>query len=147
MGSEQGGGKLEFLLIDDEPTVRDTLADVLEFLGVSVDRVSGGQEGIDLYIKKFDTGKPYDIVLTDLNMPEVNGVDVIREIRKKSPDALVGFITGAEDTQQYKTLFEAAKTFNPNYMLKKPIQLKELKYVVEDAKQRLGYNPITPSQS
>lgn len=77
------------LVIDNEPSVRDLLARLLELHGHHVVTAESGSEGI----ATFKTS-PFDLVLTDLGMPEMSGWDVAREIKTLNPRARVGLITG-----------------------------------------------------
>jgi CheY-like chemotaxis protein len=71
-----GRDAVRVLIIDDEAANRDLLAGVLEPAGFTVTRASGGLEGIQLAI----SGQP-DLVLLDLMMPDMNGVDVVKALR------------------------------------------------------------------
>ncbi|MGZ6269653.1 MAG: response regulator [Candidatus Limnocylindrales bacterium] len=93
------------LVVDDEPTLRETLAESLEAEGFLVDQASDGREAID----RFRAGHP-DLVLLDLMLPELSGVEVCRVIRQESDvpilmltaksselDKVVGLELGADD--------------------------------------------------
>ncbi|MDT4953528.1 MAG: hypothetical protein QOJ02_1666, partial [Acidobacteriota bacterium] len=69
---------ISVLVIDDEEFVRETLADMLEMLGHRVTAVDGGRVGLE----KLATGD-FDLVFTDLSMPEMDGFEVAREIRRR----------------------------------------------------------------
>jgi len=78
------------LVVDDDPMIRDALAEILSSVGGYVTDVAmNGSEGIEK-IKD----KPYDIVFTDLTMPQVNGMDLLRETRKINSDLPVVVVTG-----------------------------------------------------
>ena len=77
------------LTVDDEPEVLQALGLTLEYLGHWVKGVNSGAEAI----KAFKDGN-YDLVITDLGMPEVSGWDVARAIKKIKPDMPVLLITG-----------------------------------------------------
>jgi|GEM_PF-539784 len=80
---------LSVLTIDDDADMRKSIVSYLEDSGFLVHQAEGGQEGIEL----FDRHNP-DIVFTDLMMPEVDGLAVVRAIAKKSPDTPVVVISG-----------------------------------------------------
>jgi len=71
-----GRGKLNVLVIDDDPTVVELLQDILEDNGHAVLSALGGQQGIDLAL----ADKP-DVIILDLMMPEVSGFEVVRQLR------------------------------------------------------------------
>ena len=72
------------LLCDDEPDARELFASVLQGGGYEVLLATNGQEGIDLAIKE----RP-DLVLMDLQMPVVRGVDAARRIKAEAPELVV----------------------------------------------------------
>lgn len=78
------------LVIDDESSVRDSIAAFLEDSGYRILTAANGREGLDLFAKE----QP-DLVLTDLQMPEVRGMEVLASIRSSSPDTPVIVISGA----------------------------------------------------
>ncbi len=79
------------LVIDDDPTVREVLRKTIAGAGHEVIEAPGGQAGIDLYRRN-----PADLVITDLFMPEIDGLTVIEEIRKHDPSAKIISMTAGE---------------------------------------------------
>lgn len=71
------------LIVDDDEPIRVMLSAIVRQNGFTVDTARDGKEAID----KIKHG-PYDVVLLDLMMPRVNGYDVLKHIREKSPDLL-----------------------------------------------------------
>jgi CheY-like chemotaxis protein len=84
------GPPLRILIIDDELTVREALADSLSEDGHAVIQAASGAEGL----ARLADGATVDIVLTDLGMPEMTGWDVARALRTRHPGLPVGLITG-----------------------------------------------------
>lgn len=80
---------VNILVIDNEPTVRQLLAQLLKLHGHTIAAAENGAEGI----AAFKAGK-FDLVFTDLGMPEMSGWDVARELKKINPKVLIGLITG-----------------------------------------------------
>ena len=81
---------LRVLVIDDEMFVRDTLADMLSMLGHSVKAVDGGRHALHAL-----AAEEFDLVFTDLSMPEMDGWEVAREIRRRHGSELnVILVTG-----------------------------------------------------
>jgi CheY-like chemotaxis protein len=80
---------MRMLVIDDEEFVRETLADMLTMLGHNVTVASGGPAGLTL-MKESE----FDLVFTDLSMPEMDGWEVAREIRRRHPETNIILITG-----------------------------------------------------
>ena len=80
----------KILIIDDHDNVRLLFEEAFEAAGYQVLEAADGRQGIDTY-----TAENPDIVLTDIEMPVLDGHAVIREIRKINPDAKVIAVTGA----------------------------------------------------
>jgi PAS domain S-box-containing protein len=80
---------LSILVIDDEPSVRETLAEMLEIMGHRVLLADGGQNALQTL-----AGNDCDLVFTDLAMPEMDGWETSREIRKRWPEMNVVLVTG-----------------------------------------------------
>jgi signal transduction histidine kinase len=84
------GPPLRILIIDDELTVREALADSLTEDGHAVIQAASGPEGL----ARLADGVTVDVVVTDLGMPEMTGWDVARAVRTRHPGLPVGLITG-----------------------------------------------------
>ena len=84
------GRRPRILVIEDDRHVRTLLRDLLEAWGYAADAVPNGREGLAL----FDAGA-YDVVLTDLAMAEVSGLDVAAEVRDRDPSVAVIMFTAA----------------------------------------------------
>lgn len=80
---------LMILVVDDEPAVRETLADMLQAMNHSVAMAESGQQAIQKL-----AGEQFDLVFTDLAMPEMDGWETAREIRKRWPEMNVVLVTG-----------------------------------------------------
>ena len=86
---------LSVLVVDDEEFVRDTLAEMLEDLDHKVVTASGGRDALAKL-----TSDDFDLVFTDLAMPEMDGWETAREIRKHKPELPVVLVTGYGATAQ-----------------------------------------------
>jgi CheY-like chemotaxis protein len=84
------GPALRILIIDDERTVREALADSLGEDGHTVLEAASGPEGL----ARLAEGAAVDVVVSDLGMPEMTGWDVARAVRTRHPGLPVGLITG-----------------------------------------------------
>jgi len=84
----QQAGRCKLLVIDDELDIREGLQTLLELEGYSVDLAQNGTEGL----QKLDS-HGYDLVLLDLMMPDISGMDVLSEVRKKDRDTPIFMIT------------------------------------------------------
>jgi two-component system cell cycle sensor histidine kinase/response regulator CckA len=80
---------LSVLVVDDEEHVRETLAEMVEALGHRVRRADGGRAALAAMAEAH-----FDLVFTDLSMPEMDGWEVAREVRRRSPSTRVAVVTG-----------------------------------------------------
>src|SRR5690349_24807383 len=77
------------LIIDDERAIRKTLAEILSFEGYKLDEAADGEEGL----KKFKE-KNYDLVLCDIKMPKLDGIEFLQKAGELNPDVPVVMISG-----------------------------------------------------
>jgi DNA-binding response OmpR family regulator len=86
-------GVVRVLVIDDDADIRRLLCDILTSAGHLVADASNGAEGIEIFKKE-----AFDLVLTDLEMPEMSGWEVARSIKNHNPDVTIALITGWGET-------------------------------------------------
>lgn len=115
-----GMAKSKILIIDDEPQIRAMLRQMLEREGFEVIDASDGRQGIRLYRES-----PADLVITDIVMPEKEGLETIMELKKDYPDVKIIAISGGRkigygEYLGMAELFGAVKTFA------KPVQREDL---------------------
>ena len=124
------------LIIDDEEDIRDVLKMVLESVGHEVKVVSNGNEAVELQRRE-----PSDLVITDIIMPEKDGVSTIKEIRQEFPGIRIIAISGggSVDPVAYQpeaitttAYLEAAKQVGADRVFTKPFERKELIQAVDD---------------
>ena len=108
---------LRMLIVDDEQEICDLLSEYFLEDGHNVKSVNTG----DMAIKLLET-ESFDLVLSDLVMPEVTGYDIIETIGTLEKKPKVGIITGWEDA--YKT--EKGETLKADFIVRKPINFSEL---------------------
>ncbi len=92
-GSRQPA-RLKVLCVDDEPLLRDLLKEVLEYYQHQVETADGGQPGLDLFHRAQTEGHPFDVVITDLGMPGINGREVAERIKAAAPQTAIIMLTG-----------------------------------------------------
>jgi DNA-binding NtrC family response regulator len=112
------------LVIDDEQIVLDSVDQILTDEGYEVDVSLSGREGLDWAVQK-----DYDIVLTDILMPDIGGMRVLRDIKRAKPSLPVIIITGYATT---KSAVQAMKLGAANY-IEKPFEPEELLNAVSSA--------------
>ena len=85
---------LRILLVDDDPLLVNSLADVLRGEGHEVVTADGGQAGIDAFRQTHEVGHAFEVVITDLGMPYVDGREVVAAIRRTGARVAVVLLTG-----------------------------------------------------
>jgi DNA-binding response OmpR family regulator len=119
--------KKNVLVIDDEPIVLDSCRRILRQEGFEVNGAMNGREGL----KKIEEDK-YDAVLVDWKLPEIDGMEVLRIIKKNHPDVIVVMITGYPSVE---SAVKAMKLGVSDYV-SKPFTPDELKDVLIKAIER-----------
>ncbi len=107
----------DILIVDDDPSIRATLKGVLEDEGYNVVAVEDGLKAIEMV-----KARPFSLVLTDMVMAGLSGVDLVQEIKKISPTEVV-VMTGHVDREDF--LMKAGR-LGVRGVLYKPIQLPQL---------------------
>jgi DNA-binding NtrC family response regulator len=79
---------LKILVVDDEEVIRDVLATLLEKEGYAVSVASTAGEALSLF-----EAEPSDVILLDLMLPDRSGLELMRDIRRQDPDAVVVIVT------------------------------------------------------
>ena len=110
------------LVIDDEEGACDFVKSFLEAREYTVLTTSSGKEGIDI----IKTKSPR-LVLLDMRMPEMNGLDVLTELKKDNILANIYLMTGVEEGEE----LDKAKALGIKGILKKPVQLQELSEIAK----------------
>jgi two-component system response regulator PilR (NtrC family) len=126
---EKNKGKI--LIVEDEENMREVLKILLEGENYLVTPASDGQEGLS-YIDK----DIFDLIITDMKMPKVDGFELLRKIKEISPDTLVIMITAFGTTE---SAIEAMKLGAYDY-INKPFKIDEIRLIVKKAieKKRLS---------
>lgn len=108
---------MRVLLVEDDPTTAKSIEMMLTHANLNVYSTDLGEEGIDL-AKLYD----YDIILLDLNLPDMTGHDVLRQLRLARIDTPILILTGSDDTENKIRGFG----FGADDYLTKPFQREEL---------------------
>ena len=106
------------LVIDDEEIIRVLLRSALEAAGYEVTEATNGREGLDLYRKR-----PMDLVITDILMPELSGLDMLMELTREFLDAKVIAISGAAGE---RNVLDIAKLLGARQTFQKPFSMPDL---------------------
>jgi CheY-like chemotaxis protein/anti-sigma regulatory factor (Ser/Thr protein kinase) len=85
---------LRVLCIDDEPLLREMLKQILENGGHAVEVADGGREGLEMFRSARERGSPFEVVITDLGMPYVDGRQLAQMIKSESAQTPIIMLTG-----------------------------------------------------
>jgi DNA-binding NtrC family response regulator len=127
--------KKKVLVIDDEQIVLDSVSQILTDENYEVDVSLNGREGLDWAIER-----PYDIVLTDIRMPDIGGLRVLRDVKRIKSSLPVVIITGYATV---KSSVQAMKLGAADY-IEKPFEPEEL---IDSVSRALGMAPETEEQA
>lgn len=119
--------KKKALVVDDDMATLDLMRFQLESENFDVVTAANGRKGIG-----FVEENEFDIILTDLNMPDINGIEMVKSCKEISPDTEIIMITG--DGSASKAV-EATKA-GAFYYVEKPVDLEELMVLIEKAIER-----------
>src|SRR6187455_2676472 len=114
----------EILIIDDEKAIRKTLSEILSFEGYKLDEAADGEEGL----KRFKD-KSYDLVLCDIKMPKIDGIEFLQKAGEVNPDIPIIMISGHGNIE---TAVEAVKKGAYDY-ISKPPDLNRLLITIRNA--------------
>lgn len=114
----------DLLIIDDEKAIRKTLTEILSFEGYKIEEASDGEEGL----KKFKE-KTYDLVLCDIKMPKIDGIEFLQKAVEINPDVPIIMISGHGNIE---TAVEAVKKGAYDY-ISKPPDLNRLLITIRNA--------------
>jgi two-component system nitrogen regulation response regulator NtrX len=112
------------LIIDDERAIRKTLSEILSFEGHKIEEAADGEEGV----KKFSE-KTYDVVLCDIKMPKMDGIEFLEKAKQINPDVPVIIISGHGNID---TAVDAVKKGAYDY-ISKPPDLNRLLITIRNA--------------
>jgi len=119
--------KGKILVVDDEADVRDVIKLQLEQKGLNVLEAVDGQNAIDT-LKSGDNMVNVGVILCDIRMPKVNGVECIQYLREQAPGIPIVVITGYPDTELASDLLKKGVK---DYLVK-PVEKEKLLAVVGD---------------
>ena len=109
---QRGGGRCSVLVIDDEEKICRAMGRLLTRFGCRVQQATAGKEGLELVVQEAP-----DIILLDLVMPEMNGIQFLKLLREAHPELPVVIVTGYPDSE----LMQQASQYAPVMLLAKPI--------------------------
>ena len=112
----------KILIVDDSKDIRDILSKVISLMGFEAAVASNGNEALNLFLTN-----SFDLVLTDLEMPDIDGWTLALHIKDKSPNTPVVLITGSEK----EAVMERLKGSSIDSILFKPFMLEDIQKTVQ----------------
>jgi YesN/AraC family two-component response regulator len=116
----------KILIIDDEPHILMMLKKMMEKAGYEAELASNGKEGMELFQKS-----PSDLVITDIIMPEKEGLETIREMKRLHPKLKIIAMSGGGKISAENYL-ETASIFGANRIIQKPFAQHEMVSAVKE---------------
>jgi CheY-like chemotaxis protein len=117
------------LVVDDEEPVLSVMADLLRSMGQEVAVALGGASGLEL----FERGA-FDVVFSDLGMPEVNGWDLAHAVKSRSPETPVVLVTG----WGYQLEGGTAQAHGVDRVMPKPFSIEDVESALRDVGEQLA---------
>lgn len=114
------------LLVDDSPTLLMSMASVLERSGYAVAKAASGEEGLE---KIRTAAAPFSLVITDYNMPGINGVEMVRQARRLPSGRFTPMLLLTTESEQRKR--DEAKAAGATGWLVKPVPSDKLIQVIK----------------
>lgn len=127
---------ISVLLVEDDEDTRVAITQSLEFYCKYIKSAKDGLEGFDEYFKN-----EFDIIITDINLPKLNGLEMLDEIKKRAPHAVSIIITSYDTSENMLASIELGAY---NY-LRKPFKIEELQTTILMATKKLHENKISLS--
>ena len=122
---ETGAAKLRILVVDDDPIIGLIFREALETLGHAVVTADTSADGLE-YVERLNFG----LIFLDLKMPEMDGAELLRRIKKIKPEVPVTIITGYPDGE----IMVRALEQGPFNVMKKPFSISDIITAVDYAK-------------
>lgn len=118
---------LSAIVVDDDDEIRELMAEMLPIVKVNVIATGmNGNDAISLYREKSPS-----LVFLDINMPELDGIAALREIKRIDPESTVIMVTGNTDSDLESTL----QSLNANALIRKPFSIEKIVEIIENIQQ------------
>jgi len=118
---------LKILIVDDEEALRESTASILELYGYEIKTASCGNEAIEM-VKK----EPFDMLFSDMRMPDITGTDVIRAVKQIQPDLICIIMTA----YALNELIVEALELGANFCLTKPFEIETMLNIIKELSEQ-----------
>ena len=120
----------KILVIDDDPRVLSVICRLLESEGHTVTRAENGREALERY-----TGDPADLVISDIYMPELDGIELLTRLRERFPEAKLVAMSGGGSISAHHML-DAAQALGAVGIVEKPFVLDDIRIHLDELEMR-----------
>ncbi|MHA7733569.1 response regulator [Nitrosopumilus sp. S6] len=118
---------LSAIVVDDDADIRELMEEMLPMININVVATGmNGNDAIRLYREKSPS-----LVFLDINMPELDGITALREIKRIDPESTVIMVTGNTDSDLESTL----QSLNANALIRKPFSIENIVKIIENIQQ------------
>jgi len=116
------GRSRRILVVDDDGDIRKVISNLLRFMGFDVALAGNGIEALAVFVEN-----SFDLVVTDLQMPAMDGSQLAQLVKERSPNTPVIMLTGSDG----ETVWKKVKTGSVDSVIFKPFKLKEFQSTVQ----------------
>jgi DNA-binding NtrC family response regulator len=137
---------ISILIVDDDELILDSFSKLIRLKGYAVHRAVNGKKALEVIYKK-----KVDVIITDMKMPEMNGMELLKIVKKRYPDIDVIIITGygdiddAVETMKYGASDYILKPFSPDEIILKIIDVYKKRKNIIDKKENKTAKIKVPS--
>lgn len=125
--------ELNILVVDDDPYLLDLMIETLNTIGYAATGASGGKQALGLLAKR-----PFHLVITDIKMPEMNGLEFAEAVKREYPEIPVIFISGAFTPTILQKI--EGQSF-----LAKPFRINQIEHLIEEVIARMPQDALADS--
>jgi two-component system, NtrC family, response regulator PilR len=119
--------RARILVVDDDPAVLELTKLQLEYEGYEVSTADGGEKGL-----KLAESNPFDLILTDLHMPDLDGIEIVKQVKARLPETEIIMISGLGTIPDAVAAIKAGAF----YFIEKPIEYEQLLVLMQMALER-----------
>ena len=119
-------GEISVLVVDDEKNLTLAMRRLLSAEGYRTETAGSGEEALEIVKDDF-----FDVIFLDVNMPDMNGLETFKKLRKVTPKSAVVMITGYGKT--LKALVEEARELGVRAVIDKPFKINQITEAVREA--------------
>ena len=124
---------LNILIVEDDHIVGLLLRESLKVLGYDAELVESGEAGLALFAPR-----TFDVLLSDINLPGIDGLAVMAAFRQANPDAYVVAMTASRDVQRDEILYRRAEDAGADAVLLKPFPMPALLAIMARARDEFA---------